>query len=63
MPVINPVAEPTVATIVLLLLHAPPVAVTDRVVVVASQIPVVPEIVPRSFTLNTPKRIQPVGSV
>ena len=52
LPVSNPVAEPMVATDVLLLLHVPPVVASINVVVAPAQIVVAPVIAPGSgFTV------------
>jgi hypothetical protein len=61
-PVTRPVAEPMVATAVLLLIHSPlPVALVS-VVVVASQIAKVPAIATGvGFTVTVVDLIQPVG--
>lgn len=65
-PAAPPVTVPatTVATVVLLLLHTPPVVVSVRAVVSPAHILLVPLIAAGlGFTVNEVVVIQPVGSV
>ena len=63
-PVTMPVAEPTVATAVLLLTHAPPEDTSDKVIVVPEQTTLGPVIADGSgFTVMTVVAMQPVARV
>ena len=65
-PVTMPEEEPTVATAVLLLLHTPPVTLSDKVMVEPIHTPERPVIVPAfgdGFTVRVLVAIQPLGIV
>lgn len=62
-PVTIPVDEPTVAIPVLLLLHMPPVAASDKVVVVPIQALVFPEIGSVGLTVTIAIALQPLDIV
>jgi hypothetical protein len=63
-PFTTPSAEPTVATVTLLLVQAPPVTVFDKDVVDPAHTVNVPEIVDGALLIvTTVVRIQPVGSI
>ena len=63
-PVTTPVEEPTGATALLLLLHTPPVVVSEKVVVEPSQTVAAPDIGAGVWLTNISTTCkQPVGSV
>lgn len=63
-PVTMPVELPTVAVLVLLLLHVPPAGVLPSVVVTPTQVLAVPVmVVGRAFTVTVADRAHPVGSM